>query len=75
MTAAIQTIVALLVVALAAAWLVRRALALRHQSNCGDGCGAISSDARALRKRLKKGPGKADAVSGESDVMPGPPNH
>lgn len=55
MTAAVQTIVALLVVALAAAWLVRRVLVLRRQSSCGEGCGAISSDARALRKKLRKG--------------------
>ena len=55
MTPQVQTIAALLVVAFAAAWLVRWALETRHQSGCGEGCGAISPDARALRKRLKKG--------------------
>ncbi|MGA2446572.1 MAG: hypothetical protein ABSG50_14210 [Opitutaceae bacterium] len=50
-----QTITALLIVALAAAWLVRRALVKRQQPGCGGGdCGAVSPDARALLKKLKK---------------------
>lgn len=56
MTSEIQTIAALLVVAVAATWLVRRALVKRQQPGCGGGdCGAVSPDARALRKKLKKG--------------------
>jgi len=55
MTSQTQTIVALLVVAFAAAWLVRRALVTRRQPGCGEGCGAISPDARALRKRPRRG--------------------
>jgi hypothetical protein len=56
MTSEIQTIAALLVVAVAATWLVRRALVQRQQPGCGGGdCGAVSPDARALRKKLKKG--------------------
>ena len=55
MTFRFQTIAALVVVALAAAWLVRRAIVARHQSGCGEGCGAISPDARELRKRIKGG--------------------
>lgn len=55
MTSEIQTIAALLVVAIAAAWLVHRALVKRQQPGCGGGdCGAVSSDARALGKKLKK---------------------
>jgi membrane protein implicated in regulation of membrane protease activity len=50
-----QTITALLIVALAAAWLVRRALVKRQQPGCGgEDCGAVSPDARALLKKLKK---------------------
>jgi hypothetical protein len=53
MTAQIQTTAAHAIVALAAAWLVRRALSRRGRSGCGsEGCGAVSPDAKALRKRL-----------------------
>jgi hypothetical protein len=55
MTSEVQTIAALLVVAVAATWLVRRALVKRQQSGCGGGdCGAVSPDARALLEKLKK---------------------
>ncbi len=55
MSSSSQTVVALLVVALAAAGLVWRAVANRGRSHCGDACGAVSPDARAFLKRLKKG--------------------
>jgi hypothetical protein len=56
MTVEVQTIGALLIVALAAVWLVRAAVKKSRASGCGsEGCGAVSPDARALRKRLKKG--------------------
>jgi hypothetical protein len=55
MTSEIQTIAALLVVAIAAAWLVRHALVKRQQPGCGGGdCGAVSPDAQALLKKLRK---------------------
>jgi len=50
-----QTVIALLIVALAAAGLIWRAVANRGRSHCGDSCGAVSPDARAFLKRLKKG--------------------
>jgi hypothetical protein len=54
--AELQTIAALLIVALAAAWLVRAAVKKSRTPGCGsEGCGAVSPDARALRQRLKKG--------------------
>ena len=55
MTPGQQSIAALGLVALAAGWLVWRALTKRHQPGCGgEACGAISPDVRALRKKLKK---------------------
>ncbi len=56
MSTSAQTVIALLVVALAAAGLVWRAVAARGRHSCGGGeCGAVSPDARAFLKRLKKG--------------------
>lgn len=56
MNATVQTIAALGIVALAAGWLLWRALAKRGRSGCGDGgCGAVSPEARALLKKIKKG--------------------
>ena len=50
-----QTPVAFLVVGLAAAFLVRQALRKRRTPGCGGGeCGAVSPDAKALRRRLEK---------------------
>ena len=53
MTASAQTLLALLVVALAAGGLVWRAI-VRRGSGCGDGCGAVSPGAKAFLKKLKK---------------------
>ncbi|MFA5058751.1 MAG: hypothetical protein WC485_11600 [Opitutaceae bacterium] len=55
MTSTWQTISALLIVALAAAWLVRTAVKKGKTPGCGsEGCGALSPDVRALRKKLGK---------------------
>lgn len=53
MTPQVQTIVALVIVALAAVWLVVRALAKRKQPGCGTDCGAVSPEIRKLQARLK----------------------
>jgi len=55
MNAAVQTFVALGIVALTAGWLLWRVLARRGQTGCGnEDCGAVSPEARALRKKLKR---------------------
>ncbi|HNC22810.1 MAG TPA: FeoB-associated Cys-rich membrane protein [Opitutaceae bacterium] len=48
-----QTIVALAVVALAAAWLVRRAIRQRRHPGCSDDCGCPATELRgpAARRR------------------------
>ncbi len=43
MTAEIQTLLALALVALAATWLILRALAKRKQPGCGGDCGCPAS--------------------------------
>ncbi|HTX65883.1 MAG TPA: hypothetical protein VMD31_08935 [Opitutaceae bacterium] len=54
MTPHLQTVLALIVVALAVLGLMWRVMA-RRSAGCGpEGCGAISRDARALRKKLRK---------------------
>ncbi len=47
MSAEFQTIAALVVVALTAAWFVVRALAKRKQPGCGGGCGCESATLKA----------------------------
>jgi hypothetical protein len=55
MSASGQTVIALVVVALAAGGLVWRALATRGKHGCGGGeCGAVSPDARAFLKKVRK---------------------
>jgi hypothetical protein len=55
MSSSWQTIAALAIVALTAAWLVRGAVRKSRTPGCGsEGCGAISPDAKALRRRIKK---------------------
>jgi hypothetical protein len=57
MSPEIQTVVALAIVAAAACWLLWRAWAGRGRSGCGDGaCGAVSPEARAWRKKMRKRP-------------------
>lgn len=51
MTAEIQTIAALAIVATAAIWLVLRALAKRRNPGCGGDCGCESMQLKAKLKR------------------------
>ena len=54
MTSAVQTILSLVVVGIAAVWLVRRAFRKDHTKGCGGGeCGAISPEVKKLQARLK----------------------
>ena len=55
MNTTIQTIAALGIVTLTAGWLLWRGLAKRDRPGCGnEGCGAVSPEAKALLKKLKK---------------------
>lgn len=54
MSPTLQSILALVVVAFAAAWLVRRAIAKRKNPGCGDDCGAVSPEMKRLQARLKR---------------------
>ncbi len=53
MSSTLQTILALALVALAAALLVRSFLKKRHRPGCGSNCGAVSPEIRKLQARLK----------------------
>lgn len=54
MTSSVQTVVALAIVAVAAVWLVMRALAKRRNPGCGSDCGAVSPEVKRLQARLKR---------------------
>lgn len=54
MSPELQTLAALVVVAVAAVWLVRRALAKRKNPGCGTDCGAVSPELKRLQARLKR---------------------
>ncbi|PTX98472.1 FeoB-associated Cys-rich membrane protein [Opitutus sp. ER46] len=55
MSPTLQTLLALGIVALAATWLVWRAVASRKGGGCGGGdCGAISPEIRKLQAKLKR---------------------
>jgi hypothetical protein len=55
MSSSWQTVAALFVVALAAAWLVRTAVRKSRTPGCGsEGCGVVSPEAKALLRKLKK---------------------
>lgn len=54
MSPSVQTILALVIVALAATWLVLRALEKRKHPGCGGDCGAVSPEMRKLQARLKR---------------------
>jgi membrane protein implicated in regulation of membrane protease activity len=47
MSATLQTIVALVIVALTATWLVRRAFARRKNPGCGGNCGCPTTEIKA----------------------------
>jgi hypothetical protein len=51
MNAPLQTILALVVVAIAATWLVARAFVKRKQPGCGGGCGCPSPELKAKLRR------------------------
>lgn len=54
MSSELQTIVALALVAVAAAWLLRGWFGRRkNASGCGGQCGAVSAEVKQLRARLK----------------------
>jgi hypothetical protein len=54
MTPELQSILALVVVLVAAGWLVRRAIAKRKNPGCGTDCGAVSPDLKRLQSHLAK---------------------
>jgi len=54
MTSHLQTVLALVVVALATLGLMWRVMARRNRGCGSEGCGALSADAKALRKKLGK---------------------
>jgi hypothetical protein len=53
MSPALQTIIALGIVALAAVLLLRSFLKKRKQPGCGDSCGAVTPEIRDLKSRIK----------------------
>lgn len=54
MSAEFQTYAALVVVAVAATYLILRALAKRKNPGCGSGCGAVSPEIKRLQAHLAK---------------------
>jgi len=55
MSSSLQTIIALALVGVAAAWLIFSALRKNHSSGCGGGgCSAVSPEVKKLRARLKR---------------------
>ncbi|HVU36460.1 MAG TPA: hypothetical protein VHE61_23680 [Opitutaceae bacterium] len=53
MNSSLQTILALALVAIAATYLVLRALAKRRNPGCGGDCGAVSPEIKRLQAQLK----------------------
>ena len=51
MSPELQTVLALALVALAAGWLVRRALAKRKKPGCGSGCGCAAEKFKSSLKQ------------------------
>lgn len=51
MSPQLQTIAALIVVAVAATWLILRAMAKRRNPGCSDDCGCEATDLKAKLKR------------------------
>ena len=56
MSTEFQTIAALVIVALAAAYLVRSYFKKRASPGCGENCGAVSPEVKKLQAQLKRRP-------------------
>jgi hypothetical protein len=54
MTPEFQSIAALIIVALALAWLVRRSFAKRKNPGCGSDCTALTPELKRLQAHLEK---------------------
>jgi hypothetical protein len=54
MSSAFQTIAALVIVAVAATWLIARAIAKRKNPGCGSDCTALTPEIKQLQARLAK---------------------
>jgi len=54
MTSLLQSILALAVVAIAAAWLVRRSFAPRKHPGCGGDCGCPADEVKARAAKIAK---------------------
>ncbi len=71
MSSSTQTILALVVVALAAAWLLRGWFGKKKSSGCGsEGCGAVSPEVKKLQRHLQRcllPPASRDAPAGHED--------
>jgi hypothetical protein len=50
----LQTIAALVLVAIAATWLIVRAVAKRKNPGCGGDCGAVSPEIKKLQAKLRR---------------------
>ncbi len=54
MSAPLQTLIALAIVAVAVTLLIRSVLKKRRQPGCGDNCGAVSPEVKKLQAKLKR---------------------
>lgn len=54
MSASLQTVIALALVASATAFLLRFWFKQRKQPGCGDSCGAVSPEIKKLQAKLKR---------------------
>lgn len=54
MSSSLQTIIALVIVAIAASLLVRSWFKQRKNPGCGSNCGAVSPEVKKLQAKLKK---------------------
>lgn len=54
MSSAFQTIAALVIVAVAATWLIARAIAKRKNPGCGSDCTALTPEVKRLQAKLAK---------------------
>lgn len=54
MSPTLQTVLALAIVVLAAAWLVRRSIAKRKNPGCSDDCGCPATEVKARAAKITK---------------------